>query len=522
MSTPAASSPRSAFDTTMRLVWLLALVKLILHTWFNGDYGYFRDELGYIACGMRPDFGYVDQPPLIPWLAELSRHLFGESLRAVRFLPALATSLLVVQAALLAREFGARRYATWLAALCVALAPQYLSNGGLLGTNCLEPNLWTACALCALRAVKNEDGRQWLWFGLYAGIGLLEKYTIALFGAAVVVGLLLTPQRRWLLDRRMWLGGVIALVVFVPNLWWNIHYDWPFLQLMRAIRDEGRDVVLSAPDWFFNQLLLVNPLTAPLWMGGLVALLVAPAWRPYRFLGIAYLVCYGVLFALHGKAYYLAPVYPLLLAAGAVAFEQLLDGEAAQPRRGWVKASAASVVAATGLYLAPVTVPVFSPERFLDYAAHLPFKLPVNEHSHARAKLPQWYADQFGWREIADATALAWARVPAAQRADCGIFAQDYGQAGAIDFFGPQLGLPRALSGDRSYFLWGAQGYSGDCMIVLDDDKETLEKYWSDVEFVTTSAPNPWALEQQLSVHLCRGKKIESLAALWPQLKRWR
>jgi hypothetical protein len=136
--------------------------------------------------------------------------------------------------------------------------------------------------------------------------------------------------------------------------------------------------------------------------------------------------------------------------------------------------------------------------------------------------LPQWYADQFGWKEIAEETVVAWKRIPAAERPDCGIFAQDYGQAGAIDFFGRREGLPGAMSGDRTYWIWGPGAYSGNCMIVLDDRKEVLERYWNQVEFVGRSAPNQWALEQQIPVFLCKGKKFDSIASLWPQLKRWR
>ncbi|MGA9335365.1 MAG: glycosyltransferase family 39 protein [Rudaea sp.] len=519
--TKTSTAPRF-LDSGMALIWVIAFVALVAHTYFNNRYGYFRDEFNYLSSGAHPGWGYVDQPPLIPWLAQLSRLLLGDSLRAIRFLPALASSLLVVQTAMLAREFGARRFAMLLAALCVAVAPQYLSNGGLLGTNCLEPTLWMGCAYLAILAIKRDEPRYWLGFGIVAGIGLEEKYTIALFGAAIVIGLLLTAQRRALLNRWFWLGGAAALLLFLPNLLWNYVNDWPFLQLMHAIRAEGRDVVLSFGSYFAQQALLTNPLAAPIWLIGVGALLFSSRLKSFRFLGWSYLICYAVLFALHGKSYYLAPIYPMLLAAGAVVIEGWLDGAGAvQPRRFWLKAAVILVPLANGLYLAPIVVPVFSPEQFVVYMHHLPFKLPVMEHSHARATLPQWYSDQFGWKEIADESALAWRRIPADRRADCGIFAQDYGQAGAIDFFGKSAGLPAALSGDRTYYLWGPRNYSGDCMIVLDDKQATLQKYWNNVEYVGTSAENPWALEQQIPVYICTGKKFASLKEFWPKVKRW-
>jgi hypothetical protein len=507
-------------STGMAVVWAIALAKLLFHIYFNNRYGYFRDEFDYMSCGDHLQWGYVDQPPLIPFLTHISRAVLGDSLRAIRFIPALASSLLVVQAAVVARELGGRRYALLLTALCVALAPQFLSNGGLLSTNILEPNLWLGCAYFVILGIKRNDPRYWIGFGIVAGLGMEEKYTIAVFGLGVVVGLLLTEQRRTFFNPWIWLGGLAAFVIFSPNLLWNLHYDWPFLQLIRAIRAEGRDVILGPLPFFSQQLLVVNPFAAPVWLAGLFALLFWRPLRPYRALGWAYLVSYTVIFLQHGKNYYLAPVYPMLFAAGAVAIDSVL-GELPS-RRAWLKPVIVSVVLLSGAYLSPIVVPMFSPERFLAYTKTLPFKLPVNEHSHTRAPLPQWYSDQFGWKEIADETAVAWNRIPQAERSDCGIFAQDYGQAGAIDFFGRREGLPGAMSGDRTYWIWGPHNYSGNCMIVLDDRKEVLESYWNQVEFIGRSAPNLYALEQQIPVFLCKGKTFDSWANVWPHLKRWR
>jgi Dolichyl-phosphate-mannose-protein mannosyltransferase len=533
-STIAATRDHQSFLAGgMAIIWAIALAKLLFHIYFNNRYGYFRDEFDYIACGDHLAWGYVDQPPLIPFLIHICRAVLGDSLRSIRFIPALASSLLVVQTAILAREFGGRRFALLLGAITIVIAPQYLSDGSLLTTNCLEPNLWMGCAYFAILAVKRNP-RYWLWFGVVAGIGLQEKYSIALFGFGMVIGLLLTPQRRVFLNPWIWIGGLAAFLIFLPNLLWNVHNQWPFLQLMHNIRASGRDVILPFPQYFFQQMILVHPITAPIWLTGLFALLFSSRLKPYRLLGWCYLVCFTVFFILHGKNYYLAPVYPMLLAAGAVVIESAVEGnrhsetsdsqEKFNSRRAWLKPAIVIVLLAAGAYLAPVTVPVLSPDSFLAYAKHLPFKLPVMEHSHARAALPQWYADQFGWNEIVAETAVAWNRLPAADREDkaCGIFAQDYGQAGAIDFLGRRYGLPPALSGHQTWFLWGPRGYSGNCLIVLDDRRQRLEQLWDHVEYVGTSADNPYALEKEIDVFICRGPKFGTLAQLWPQLKRWR
>jgi hypothetical protein len=511
----------------MLVIWLIALAKLLFHIYFNNRYGYFRDEFDYISCGDHLAWGYVDQPPLIPFLIHINRAILGDSLRSIRFIPALASSLLVVQTAFIAREFGGRRFALLLSAVAIVIAPQYLSNGSLLGTNCLEPNLWMGCAYFAILAIKRGNPRYWLWFGIIAGIGMEEKYSIAIFGLGIVIGLLLTPQRRVFLNPWIWLGGLAAFLIFLPNLLWNLHYHWPFVELMRNIRAEGRDVVLPLPQFFLQQTFLIDPITAPVWLTGLFALLFSARLKPYRVLGWCYLVCFTVFFILHGKSYYLAPVYPMLLAAGAVVIESAINGkttsepENARPRRLWLKVAIVILLLASGAHLAPITVPIVSPDHFVAYSKTLPMKLPVMEHSHARAALPQWYADQFGWQEIVAETALAWNRIPVEEQKDCAVFGQDYGQAGAVDFLGRRYGLPPALSGDRTYFLWGPRGYSGNCLIILGDRRARLEQLFEHVEFVGTSAANPYALEDEIDVFICHGAKFGTLAELWPELKHW-
>ena len=518
VSTPVRAEKQSGLSTGMAIIWAIALAKFFFHLYFNNRYGYFRDEFDYIACGNHLAWGYVDQPPLIPFLTHLSQTVFGDSLRSIRLIPAIASSLLVVQTAAITRALGGKFYAMLLSAIAIVIAPQYLSNASLLTTNCLEPNLWMACAYCVILAIQRNDPRYWIGFGVFAGLGLEEKYSIALFGFGIVIGLLLTEQRRFFSNKWIWLGGSAALLIFLPNLVWNIHHHWPFVQLIDNIRAEGRDVVLPAGEYFLDETLLIHPLTLPIWISGWIALVVAKRFQPYRLLGWSFLVGYGVFFALHGKVYYLTPIYPMLLASGAVVIDSFL----ARVRWIGVKAAVIVVLVLGGAYLAPMVVPVLSPDGFLAYMRHLPIKPPVMEHAHARAALPQWYADQFGWNEIVEETAVAWNQIPPDQRHDCGIFAQDYGAAGAIDFLGRGYGLPPSLSGHQTWWLWGPRGYSGNCLVVLGDRPERLEQLFRNVQYVGTSPDNPYALEKLVPVYLCRGAKFGTLTQLWPEVKKWR
>lgn len=501
----------------MYVVLFLALANFVFHWYFNNRYGYFRDEFDYMACGDHLAWGYVDQPPLVPFLIKLCRLILGDSLRSVRFIPALATSATVILTAMIARELGGGRFAMILSAVAFIVAPMYLSDGSVLGTNSLEPLLWMGCAYFAILAIKRSEPRYWLWFGLVAGIGLEEKYSIAVFGFALVVGLLLTEQRRVFSGKWIWLGGAAAFLVFLPNFLWNVHNHWPFAQLMHNIKADGRDVALSPLAYFAQQVLILNPLLAPLWILGVFAFLFSSRLKPYRFFGWSYLVSLAVFIVLKGKNYYLAPIYPLFLAAGAVMIETFVE----RPRRVWLKPVIVTILLAAGAWLAPVVVPILPVDQFISYMHKLPFPVPRSEHSHMRATLPQHFADQFGWEEMVAVVNQAYTRLSPEERPGCGIFAQNYGQAGAIDFFGRRYGLPPALSGHQTYFLWGPRGYSGNCLIVLDDTRESLEQKFERVEYVGTS-DNPYALEREIPVFICRGAKFGSLPDIWPQLKRWR
>jgi Dolichyl-phosphate-mannose-protein mannosyltransferase len=502
----------------MLIVYFLAFANFLLHLYFNNRYGYFRDEFDYMACGDHLAWGYVDQPPLIPFLIKICRLALGDSLRSIRFIPSLATSAAVILTAMIARELGGRRFALVLSALAFIAVPIYLSDGSLLTTNCLEPLLWMGCVYFAILAIKRDDPLCWLWFGVVAGIGLEEKYSMAVLGFAIVAGLLLTEQRRVFARKWIWLGGGVALLVFLPNVLWNIQNHWPFAELMHNIKADGRDVVLSPAAYFAQQVLIVHPILAPVWITGVLAFLFSARLKPYRFLGWCYLAAFTVFVVLHGKNYYLGPIYPVYLAAGAVVVESFIE----RSRQVWLKPALVLLILAGGAWLAPVVMPVLPVEQFISYMNKLPFKVPRSEHSHMRAILPQHFADQFGWEEMVAAVNQAYSRLSPKERPGCGIFAQDYGQAGAIDFFGRRYGLPPALSGHQTYFLWGPRGYSGNCLIVLDDSKEVLEGLFQRVEYAGKSADNPYALEREIPIFICHEPKFGSLAEVWPRLKKWR
>jgi hypothetical protein len=524
MSTGAVSSDEqtgrhSWLASGPAFVWYIAGSVTFLQLVTANRYGYFGDEFYHMACGEHLAWGYVDQPPLIALFAWLTRLFFGVSVFSIRLLPALAGLLTVWLTGLMAREFGGGRFAQGLAALCSACAGIYLILDHLFTMNAFEPLFWMGCAYVVIRIVKTGNQRLWLWFGVFAGVGLENKYSIAVFGTGVVVGLLLTRERKAFASKWIWIGGLIAFVIFLPNLIWNVQHNFPFLELMHNIRKSGRDLPFTPLGYIRAQVLMMTPVTFPVWLLGALYFFFFQKGKPFRVLGWAFISVLLIFIVLHGKDYYAAPVYPMMFAGGAIAIEI-----STAKRLGWLKPFSITLVLLGTLAFLPLFVPVLAPESFLRYQAKLPFKLQPDEKSMLQEPMPHYYSGCFGWPDLVRAVAEAYDNVLAQDRADAGIFAEDFATAGAIDLLGPKFGLPKAISGHQSYWLWGPGNYTGMTMIIVGGTADDARKWFNDVTVIAylhnpyTGTAYGWANK---TVLLCRGKKFASLTEVWPHLKHW-
>jgi Dolichyl-phosphate-mannose-protein mannosyltransferase len=503
----------SLFTSATAIVLYTAAASFLAHMLTAGRYGYFRDELYYLACARHLAFGYVDQPPMIALVTWLTVHTLGTSLLALRFLPALAGAFIIWLTAMIARELGGGRFAQGLAALSIALAGVYVIMAHQLTMNVFEPLFWMGCAYLVIRIIKTENQRLWMWFGVLAGLGLENKYSMALFGLAVVVGLLLTTERKAFRSPWIWLAGVIALAIFLPNLIWNFQHHWPFIELMHNIRASGRDIVRGPLAFLGEQLLMMSPLNFPIWLAGLLFLFFGREGKRYRVLGWAFLVVLAAVMMLHGKDYYSATAYPMLLAAGAVAIER-----AASSRR-WLKPVTVAALVAGTAPLFPMMLPILPLETYVHYQESTHLAPPATEKSHLRSPLPQYYSDSLGWQEMTEGVANAYDRLPLGLRSVTAIYAQNYGEAGAIDFFGPQYGLPKAICPHQTYYLWGPRQFKGLSMIVLGDTREHLEQYFGQV-VRAGSFGVPYSLERG-TIWVCTQPRGWNLQQIWPKLKNW-
>lgn len=500
---------------TLAVALSFALLKLLVHLLTNGNYGYFRDELYFLACGEHLDWGYVDHAPLVGLAAWFARRVLGESLFALRLLPAAAGALKVLLTGLLVREFGGARSGVALACLCVLVAPIYLVADTLFSMNAFEPVFWMTCALAAALAVGRDEPRWWLLFGAAAGLGLQNKHSMLFFGFAVVVGIVATNARCSLASRWLWAGGALALVIFLPNLIWEYRHDWATLELLRNVGESGKNVTLSPAEFLAQQVLMMHPLTFPVWAAGLWFLLFDREGRRFRLLGVAYLALLALMIALKGKTYYTQAVYPMLFAAGGVLFERLTR----RPRTAWLRYASALLLVAGGVAFAPLALPVLPVESLLRYQQALGFTPPKTEVGHAGA-LPQHFGDQFGWPETVEAVARVYHALPPAERAAAAIYAGNYGEAGAVDFYGARHGLPKAISPHQNYFLWGPRDYTGEVLILLQSDRADAEEHCGSVE-EAERVGHPYAMaEEHYTILVCRNLK-RPLKEVWPALKVW-
>ncbi len=379
--------------------------------------------------------------------------------------------------------------------------------------NVFEPLLWMGCAWLIIRMIKTRNQKLWLWFGVLAGLGLENKYSMAVFGFGIVVGLLLTRGREALRRPWIWLGGFVALAIFLPNLIWNVEHHWPFIQLMHNIAASGRDIHYGPLAFLAQQVFMMSPLNFPIWLAGLWFVFFASDGKAYRMLGWAFLVVVGTMMVLKGKDYYSAPAYPMLLAAGTVVIERGLQ------TRKWLKIGVVAILLGGTAPVVPMLLPVLPVIGYLRYQERLGFTPPATEKSHLRSPLPQYYSDELGWKEMTAAVASVYNSLPAEERTKTAIFGQNYGEAAAIDFFGGQYGLPKAISGHQSYFLWGPREYTGSTMIILGDQRARLEHFFKRVKLAGHFGV-PYALEQG-PIWLCRGPRGWNLKQVWPRLKNW-
>jgi hypothetical protein len=473
---------------------VVAVLTLGVHVAIASRYGWFRDELYFLACGRRLDWGYVDQPPLIALISRVAFALSGGHLALYRFPAALAHAATVFLAGRFAERCGG---GALLAALAVAVAPIFAVEGHLLTMNAFEPLLYLSVVLLMDRIVRQGEERLWPSVGALTGIALLNKHSFVFYAACLLLGILLTPGRRALASRGLVIALGLATLIVLPHAVWQARAGFPMVELLAA--QPWKNASWSLRDFVVQQVLEVNPVAVAVGAAGFVLV-----WREQRYAALAFLLQIALFAALKGKAYYVAAAWLPMLAAGGAAVKQRF------------RPAAAVAVAASGAALLPLVLPVLSPARLERYQADLGVSPPKLENKRYGA-LPQHLADMFGWEELRDAVAEAARQLPPGERA--AVFTQNYGEAGALELFG-SAGLP-VISGHNSYWRWGAPA-DLTALLIVGGRVEDHRRAFAECREAARERDAPWAMpyERALPVWLCRTPR-KPVSALWPRVKHY-
>jgi hypothetical protein len=518
LAVPSVASLRAGITNLYRrldlapAVLIIAGTSFVVHVIIANNYGYFRDELYFLAMSHHPDFGYVDVPPLVPWITLIPRFLTGNALWAIHVISALVCAGTIILTGLMARLLGGNRWVQGMAALGTATALVFMGTGSLYAYDVFDEFWWALAATILIVLLRDERPRHWLAFGLVAGLGLLTKETILFWGFALVVGLLLTPQRRLLFTCWTLLGGLIAFAIFSPFVIWNAVHSWASVQYWAGY-SQNHSSGGTPLDFLVNQILVMNPFSVLLWGAGLWYFFSARGAR-YRVFGWAYFILFVLFIVIQGKSYFLAPAYPPLFAGGAMVL-----GTWRMSRPRWVRAYAVAL-AVFGVLLAPAAMPVLPPAVYgHTYGKNTNNGAGAQQNAGDIYGMPQSLADRFGWEQQVALIAQVYHSLPPEQQRVACIFASNYGEAGALVQFGPSYHLPPTISGHNAFYIWGPHGCTGQILITIGVSSQVADRAYGSVTLAArTSCAACVDYENNAPILILRQPK-KPFAQIWAQAK---
>jgi hypothetical protein len=510
---PKRTSLRSALLFAAPFAAAIFLIHLFSSLWgMHLGYSYFRDDMYFLICGRHLAWGYVDLAPMVALQARLAETLFGTSPTGVRVFSFAAHGVTVLLTGLLTRQFGGRRPAQALAMCAVIVAPVLLGTSNFLTMNSFEPCFWMGSILVLLRiADGSAHPRAWLLFGLIGGLGLENKHSTVFFLIAVLVGLLLTPQRRLLVSWYCAAGVAVLILVALPNFLWQWAHHFPTYEFLHNIGQSDKNLRRSPIIFLYEQIKILLFSTAPIWIGGIVWLGFATRARAWRFVAISYIVFLAVMIAMNAKHYYLAPFYPVLFAAGAVALSQIAR------RESWITIYAV-IIGFAIVFTGPITLTILPPASYSTLTSiFAPDSVRMEKYT---SPLPQVLSDRFGWPQMVQGFAARYNALPPDVRAKTGIFCSNYGEASAVNVIGPAYGLPTAISGHVNYYFWGWNNYTGESMLTLGNDPADYKDLYEEV-IDLGPFDAPWTMDFEHRHYFLLRNRKRPYAQDWPSLKKW-
>jgi len=488
------------------ILFVLAFCGVLLHILLNGQYGFHRDELDFIVNARQLDWGYISYPPITPFFARVGLELFGESLRGLRVLPAVAQGIVMILAGLMVRDMGGKRKTQILTAIAVFIAPVSLMGGTVIMYFAFDYLWWVMVAFFTVRLLATDEPRYWLGIGAGIGLGMLTKYTMIFWVAGLVVAVLVTSTRKYLRSKWLYLGAALALLIYLPNLIWQIQHNFISLEYLASIH--ARDVEWGRADEFLPEQLYVttNPFTLPLWITGLASCLLAASMKRFRALGWMFIVTFGLFLLSRGRGYYTGPTYVMLLAAGSTWFESWLGRRTEKIRRlGWgVAWGMLWLGSVVGIVLMKPIAPINS--SLWDLTSDVNGEV----------------VEMIGWQDLTEQVAAIYQSIPDAEKPRAAILAGNYGEAGALDLYGPKYGLPRIISGANSLWYRGYGQPEPQTVIVVGFERSYAAQFFGQCEYAGT-VTNQYSVKNEETSHhtglyICRQPR-QPWSEIWPKMQ---
>ncbi len=506
------------YKSSYFIISILSLFIVFVHFYTNAyaSYGYFRDEFYYLACANHLALGYVDQPPFSIYVLAISRFILGDSLFAIRFLPALASGLTVFIAGLMVKKMGGGRLAVLFSCLSVIVAPIFLAMNTFYSMNSFDWLFWTLAAYIVTIIIVEDDYKHWIGLGIVTGLGLLNKIDILWFAIGLLTALLITEQRKQLKTKFLYIGGAIALILFMPFIIWNVTHDFATLEFIRNAT-QYKYASQTRLDFLTGQLTLLNPLTIPVWLSGLYFFFFDEDGKHFKIIGIIFVVTFLILILNgHSKAEYLAPAYPMLFAGGGIFLERISKIK----YWVWIKYALPVLLLASGIILAPLALPILPVSSYISYSKKLGLA-PSSSEGKKLTELPQFYADMFGWENMASSVSKVFESLPEEEKKNTVIYARNYGEAGAIDFYRKKFPLPRVICPHNNYWFWGYGDKNTKTVIIIGGTMEDHLKVLKEVKkagIIKNKYSMPY--ENNLPVYIGRDLKVP-IEKIWNREKNF-
>jgi hypothetical protein len=487
-------------DRNILIILGISLINLLIHVLTNSQYGFHRDELYFIDCAKHLDFGYADMPPLTPFFAKIVIALFGETLQGLRFFPALLSSVIVFITGLMAREMGGKLYSQILASITIIVAPVYLVAGTQFQTIPIDQFFWVLTCYLFIGLINTDNQKLWLLIGFVFGLGLLAKYSIIFLAFAIFFGIIISNHRIMLTKIWIWLGVMIALLVFLPNILWQIHNELPIIEHLKALREDESTPTLQ---FLIEQLIILHPFNLPIWIIGILFFFFNEQGRKYQMLVWVYIIALMVFLLMKGKSYYLASAYPVLFAGGSVGLEMWL----LRKRLNWLKYTVPALLLLSAIIASPIWLPILPVEKMK--------KLGIADFRYD-------YREMIGWPELVSSVAKVYNGLQKDERMNTIIITENYGEAGSINHYGTKFGLPGATSGISSYYYWGPGNPNATTVIFVNYPEDYLNRFFSEVKAMQV-IKNQYGInneEQGVHIALCR-KPNKPISELWTEWKHY-